>query len=91
MQPSGTPKAQCFICGISQTIVNPSVSLTKNCLAAPTFTYTLGLTTTAVLLCMLPINYMLIIILTEQSNLEHLILSFSLQVPLLLLQMQQLL
>ena len=43
---SGTPKAQCFICGISQTISNPTVSLTKDCLVSP-FTYTLGLTTGA--------------------------------------------
>jgi hypothetical protein len=43
---SGTPKAQCFICGISQTIINPTVALTKNCLVAqPPFTYTLGITT----------------------------------------------
>jgi len=41
---AGAPKAQCFICGRSQTINNPSISLTKDCLVAP-FTYTLGLTT----------------------------------------------
>jgi hypothetical protein len=38
------PKAQCFICGLSQIINNPSLSLTKNCEVSP-FTYTLGILT----------------------------------------------
>jgi len=42
----GTPKAQCYICGLGQTINNPSISLVKTCTVSP-FTYTLGLTTSA--------------------------------------------
>ena len=40
-----SPMAHCYLCGLSQTFNNPSLSLTKNCSASP-FTYTLGLTTT---------------------------------------------
>jgi hypothetical protein len=41
---SGDPKAQCFICGLSQIINNPSLSLVKNCAASP-FSFTLGILT----------------------------------------------
>ena len=41
---SGTPKAQCYICGLLQTFNNPLIALTKNCNTAP-FSYSLGLTT----------------------------------------------
>ena len=43
---SGTPKAQCYICGLLQTFNNPLIALTKNCNTAP-FSYSLGLTTAA--------------------------------------------
>jgi Secretion system C-terminal sorting domain len=41
---AGDPKAQCFICGLSQIINGPTVTLTKSCETSP-FTYTLGILT----------------------------------------------
>jgi len=43
-QAAPDPKAQCYICGLSQSVEDPSISLLKLCGSSP-FKYDLGLTT----------------------------------------------
>jgi hypothetical protein len=44
---AGAPKAQCYICGQSQSFNDPSIALQKSCNATP-FKYEIGLTTASI-------------------------------------------